>query len=116
MRCALCKSSAPGLCAGAERPCVPESAVPVTEAEYAARLPGRMQEIASDLTATALPDWAQDAGLHFEWVPAAEGGPPPPGEPGLPDEDEPDSDGYAVVTPGQFEDFTRKHCIRWTPQ
>jgi hypothetical protein len=67
MRCAACKSSAPGLCAGAERPCVPEDEPRITEAEYLASLPGRMQDIADEITA-ALPDEAKDAGLHFEWA------------------------------------------------
>jgi hypothetical protein len=45
----------------------PEDAPKITEAEYAATLPRRMQEIADDLTAV-LPDWAREAGLRFDWT------------------------------------------------
>jgi hypothetical protein len=37
----------------------------LTEAEYAALLPCRMERLAHKATA-ALPDWMQDAGLRFE--------------------------------------------------
>ena len=67
LRCALCKSSAPGTCAGAERPCVPADDERLTEAEYVAWVNGRAEKMAAGLTA-ALPDWAQAAGLRFEMV------------------------------------------------
>jgi hypothetical protein len=46
---------------------VPENPARIREAGYAATLPRRMREVASDLTAM-LPDWAQDAGMRFEWA------------------------------------------------